>query len=74
LNSLSAQRNSECKDGPDKEHVFSHLKWAISSRVNVKEGFGECAPFTSFSLLWGLLLFKMVKTSMQVYLKDEGIF
>lgn len=27
-----------------------------------------------FSLLWGLLFFKTAKTSMQVYLKDEGIF
>lgn len=45
---------------PDKEHVFSHLQRAIS-RVNVKEGFGKCSPSTSFSLLWGLLLFKTAK-------------
>lgn len=38
-------RNSKCKGVPNKEHVFSHLKWAISSRVNVKEGFGECFSF-----------------------------
>lgn len=68
------QKDSKCKGVPDKEHVFIRLKWAISSRVNVKEGFGECAPFTSFSVLWGLRLFKTAKTSMQVYLKDEGIF
>lgn len=67
-------RIQNVKGVPDKEHVFSHLKWAISSRVNVKEGFGECSPSTSSSLLWGLLLFKTAKTSMQVYLKDEGIF
>lgn len=55
------RRIPNVKGVPDKEHVFSHLKWAISSRVNVKEGFGECSPSTSFSLLWGLLLFKTAK-------------
>lgn len=45
--SFELKKNSKCKGVPDKEHVFSHLKWAISSRVNVKEGFGECSPSTS---------------------------
>lgn len=38
--------------------------------MNVKEGFGECSPFPSL----GITALSDGKTSMQVYLKDEGIF